>query len=164
MNNKIKLNRFKIYCFAILIICFNLLLACNNHKIKSKNVFLIQFDINFNNLCKKEKINNNWDQSDRKIRLLLKEYEPKFSSEMSEIEREEIWIKSLIYFHRRFGNQLFKRFSKTDDIILMIRKKIIENKIEISESTKRALQNCSHLKDNYTSETISELEKIIFEK
>jgi len=46
----------------------------------------------------------------------------------------------------------------------MIRKKIIENKIEISESIKRALKNCSHLKDNYKSETISELEKIIFEK
>lgn len=140
--------------------------SCRNDQIKNKKDFIEKFDHYFDKICSgnNNRENNNWEYLDRKFRILIKEIEPRFRDKFNEDEKINIWIKSLVYLHQRFGIQLLKRYSETDDLILTVKRKILENKIVLKKSLKEIISECGYITDKYDSKTVSELESIIYEE
>ena len=101
---------------------------------------------------------------DRKFRILIKEKEPKFRDELNEDEKIDFWIKSLIYLHQRFGIQLLKRYSNTDDLILIVKKNIKANRLDVKKSIKKITSHCSVISNKYNTKTLSELESLFLEE
>jgi hypothetical protein len=156
--------------FKILTILFTVKVlafySCGSDQISNKDEFLDKFNIQFNQLCQ-EGLNHehkNWELLDRKFRILIKEEEPKFRDELNEDEKIDFWIKSLIYLHQRFGIQLLKRYSNTDDLILIVKKNIKANRLDVKKSIKKITSHCSVISNKYNSKTLSELESLFLEE
>lgn len=86
---------------------------------------------------KRNKSDKDWDLIDKKFRRLVNECYPKFSSEMDEAEKLLFWENAMGYTYVRFGNDLLKKFGKSDLLIIKIKDSLDRRQILIGPAVKR---------------------------
>ena len=136
-----KLSKFlKFGYFILAVFCvFGLLQSCSKSCPDEKQVFVKNMDeliIEISSI-KRRKNDFDWDLIDKKMRRIIAECYPKISAQLSETESIYFWENAMGYAYVRFGEELLKKYSETDMILIKIRENFTSKKISVNPAVKR---------------------------
>jgi len=129
-----------LHFFYIIILSTTLIGAsCTRSSPKNKKSFLTDYNkvITAASTLKRGHKDSDWEQLDRKFRIMLKEFEPTFRGQMSKKETLLFWENALGYVYVRYGLELLKRYAQTDETIMRIKGEILKHEIKLSPTIKR---------------------------
>jgi hypothetical protein len=127
------------FLFISSLLLFFSFFSCSSNCPENKQDFQNTFSLLIHDIStvKRTKNDNDWDLIDKKFRRLVNECYPKFSSEMDEAEKLLFWENAMGYTYVRFGNDLLKKFGKSDLLIVKIKDSLDRRQILIGPAVKR---------------------------
>lgn len=163
---KINYNRWNVRTFILLsCLCLGSFISCKENCPEKVEVFQNKINalVKDVGIKKRLKTDYNWDLIDKKFRNAVFECYPKFSDQLSQAETIYFWENALGYAYVRYGDDLLKRYGKTDRLLLLIGEKLNSNKIAIKPAVKRL---CSEWPVLYglSEDDLADLLKDIFEE